>query len=94
MDGIDSTNAKNRASNKPHAVIADGAAMYSVPGSLLHLSRCCKEANVPLFIVNDPRTWGHNTHSDVTLAAQDLRKTVKNNFVKKKQCKNYKNKKN
>lgn len=80
-DGIDSTNAKNWASNKPHAVIADGAAMYSVPGSLLHLSRCCKEANVPLFVVNDPRTWGHNTHSDVTLAARDLRKSVKNHFI-------------
>lgn len=74
-------NANNRASNKPHAVIADGAAMYSVPGSLLHLSRCCKEANVPLFIINDPRTWGHNTHSDIALASRDLRKTVKTNVV-------------
>ena len=77
----DSINLNNRASNKPHAVIADGAAMYSVPGSLLHLSRCYKEANVPLFIINDPRTWGHNTHSDMALATHDLRNTVKQTII-------------
>jgi hypothetical protein len=42
------------ASNKPHAVIADGEAMQRVPGSLRELVKCCRNANVPLYIVNDP----------------------------------------
>jgi len=42
------------ASNKPHAVIADGEAMQRVPGSLRELVRCCRAADVPLYIVNDP----------------------------------------
>ena len=80
-DGIDTPNQNNRASNKPHAVIADGAAIISVPGSLLYLSRCCKEANVPLYIIHDPRSWGRNTHSDIYSALHDLRQTVKRNIV-------------
>eukprot|EP00978_Attheya_sp_CCMP212_P007735 scaffold17977_cov33-Attheya_sp.AAC.1 len=45
----------NRASHKPHVVIADGAAMQRVPGSLRFLTWSCREADVPLFIINDPR---------------------------------------
>ncbi len=42
------------ASNKPHAVIADGEAMQRVPGSLRELVRYCRNADVPLYIINDP----------------------------------------
>ena len=83
-DGIDgdySGRTPNRASSKPHAVIADGAAMQRVPGSLRHLSKCCQEADVPLFIVNDPRVWGGNTHSDLESAAEDMRSAIKARVV-------------
>lgn len=81
-DGVDFSHNHNRASNKPHAVIANGKTMHSVSGSLLHLSKLCKEANVPLFIINDPRSWGHNTHFSIKTAAQDLRKTIKKKIVR------------
>mmetsp|Transcript_13766 Transcript_13766/g.22786 ORF Transcript_13766/g.22786 Transcript_13766/m.22786 type:complete len:564 (-) Transcript_13766:19-1710(-) len=71
----------NWASHKPHAVIADGAAMQRVPGSMRFLQKTCQEANVPLFIVNDPRVWGGNTHQDLNDALQDMRKTIKYNIV-------------
>jgi hypothetical protein len=85
-DGIDGDYGKNkrtinRASSKPHAVIADGAAMQRVPGSLRYLTKCCQEANVPLFIINDPRVWGGNTHSDLENAAKDMRKTIKARII-------------
>jgi hypothetical protein len=62
-------------------VIADGAAMQRVPGSMKFLQRTCQEANVPLFIVNDPRVWGGNTHQDLEDALKDMRKTIKYNIV-------------
>lgn len=71
----------NRASSKPHAVIADGSAMQRVPGSLRYLTKCCKEADVPLFIINDPRVWGGNTNKDLESAARDIRKTIKARIV-------------
>jgi hypothetical protein len=71
----------NKASSKPHAVIADGSAMQRVPGSLRFLTKCCKEADVPLFIINDPRRWGGNTHNDVAGAAVDMRKTIKSRMI-------------
>lgn len=74
-------NRNNWASHKPHAVIADGAAMQRVPGSMKFLQRTCQEANVPLFIVNDPRVWGGNTHQDLEDALRDMRKTIKYNIV-------------
>ncbi len=85
-EGIDGDYGKNRrtinrASSKPHAVIADGSAMQRVPGSLRYLSKCCQEADVPLFIINDPRVWGGNTHQDLESAAKDMRKTVKAKIV-------------
>jgi len=85
-EGIDGDYGKNRrtinrASSKPHAVIADGSAMQRVPGSLRYLSKCCQEADVPLFIINDPRVWGGNTHVDLESAAKDMRKTVKARIV-------------
>ena len=75
-------NRNNWASHKPHAVIADGAAMQRVPGSMRFLQQTCQEAHVPLFIVNDPRVWGGNTHQDLNDALQDMRKTIKYNIVK------------
>ena len=85
-DGIDGDYGKNkrtinRASSKPHAVIADGSAMQRVPGSLRYLTKCCQEADVPLFIINDPRVWGGNTHVDLESAARDMRKTIKARIV-------------
>lgn len=85
-DGIDGDYGKNgrtinRASSKPHAVIADGSAMQRVPGSLRYLTKCCKEADVPLFIINDPRVWGGNTNKDLESAARDIRKTIKARIV-------------
>jgi len=71
----------NRSSSKPHAVIADGSAMQRVPGSLRYLTKCCKEADVPLFIINDPRVWGGNTNKDLESAAKDIRKTIKSRIV-------------
>jgi len=85
-EGIDGDYGKNqrtvnRASSKPHAVIADGAAMQRVPGALRYLTKCCAEADLPLFIINDPRVWGGNTHSDLESAAKDLRQTLKARIV-------------
>lgn len=74
-------NRRNWASHKPHAVIADGAALQRVPGSMRYLQNTCQEANVPLFIVNDPRVWGGNTHQDLNDALRDMRKTIKYNIV-------------
>jgi len=69
------------ASNKPHAVIADGEAMQRVPGSLRELVRCCRQSDVPLFVINDPRVWGSNTHSDLASATLALRKSIKDRIV-------------
>lgn len=85
-DGIDGDYGRdkktiNRASSKPHAVIADGSAMQRVPGALRYLTKCCKEADVPLFIINDPRVWGGNTNKDLESAARDIRKTIKHRIV-------------
>lgn len=74
-------NKKNWASNKPHAVIADGAAMQRVPGSLRFLQNVCQDNNVPLYIIHDPRVWGGNTHQALPEALQDMRKTIKQNIV-------------
>jgi len=85
-EGIDGDYGKNmrtvnRASSKPHAVIADGSAIQRVPGSLRYLTKCCQEADVPLFIINDPRVWGGNTHTDLESAVKDMRRTVKARIV-------------
>ena len=71
----------NWASNKPHAVIANGAAVQRVPSGLRVLQKTCREANVPLFILYDPRAWGSNTHNDLTQALKDIRFIVKQNII-------------
>ena len=55
--------------------------MQRVPGALRTLAKSCAEANLPLFIINDPRVWGGNTHSDLKSAAEDLRRTLKARIV-------------
>lgn len=65
-----------------HAVICDGAAMQRVPGSLRYLTKICRDAQVPLYILNDTRSWGSQTHSTLSDALVDLRKTVSDNVVK------------
>lgn len=72
---------QNWASNKPHAVIAHGAAMQRVPGSLRFLQKTCQEEGVPLYIIHDARVWGGNTHQTLPEALQDLRKTIKQTIV-------------
>mmetsp|Transcript_16501 Transcript_16501/g.35660 ORF Transcript_16501/g.35660 Transcript_16501/m.35660 type:complete len:642 (+) Transcript_16501:171-2096(+) len=74
--------ALNRASNKPHAVICDGAAMQRVPGSLRYLTKICREAGIPLYILNDPRSWGSQTHSTLSDALVDMRKTISDNVIR------------
>jgi len=71
----------NRASNKPHAVICNGAAMQRVPGSLRYLTKICRDAQIPLYILNDTRSWGSQTHSNLSEAIVDMRKTVSNNII-------------
>lgn len=72
----------NRASNKPHAVICDGSAMQRVPGSLRYLTKICREAGIPLYVLNDPRTWGSQTHSTLSDALVDLKRAVSNNIIR------------
>lgn len=79
MDGLDDT----WASNKPHAVIANGAALQLVPNSLRLLQKECRDHNVPLYVVHDPRVWGGNTHDDLGDVLRELRKTVKSGIVAK-----------
>lgn len=67
-----------------HAVIADGAAMQRVPGSLRFLTKVCRDARVPLYILNDPRSWGRLTsasYSTLDDALVDLRRTVTDHVV-------------
>ena len=75
------TKQPHRAQNKPHAVIANGKALLLVPSSLRMLQKVCREANVPLFVIRDPRAWGGNTHDSFSSMLQELRKTVKNRIV-------------
>ena len=81
-NGIDGRNQSNvRACNKPHAVIANGAALQLVPTSLRLLQKICKKADVPLFVVNDPRLWGGNTQSSLQEALIAMRSAVKNRII-------------
>eukprot|EP00934_Nitzschia_sp_Nitz4_P003849 Nitzschia sp. Nitz4//scaffold73_size107353//38435//40105//NITZ4_004313-RA/size107353-snap-gene-0.92-mRNA-1//1//CDS//3329557455//3839//frame0 len=81
-DGIDGRHpTKCRACNKPHAVIANGAALQRVPSSLRLLQKLCRKADVPLFVVHDPRVWGGNTHQTLHDALVEMRTTVKNQVI-------------
>ncbi|KAL3916521.1 MAG: hypothetical protein SGILL_005141 [Bacillariaceae sp.] len=81
-DGVDSRNATNvRAGNRPHVVIANGAALQLVPSSLRLLQKLCKKADIPLFVVHDPRAWGGNTNASLEEALVAMRSTVKNKVI-------------
>ena len=81
-DGVDGRYRTNcRASNKPHAVIANGAALQRVPSSMRLLQKLCKKADVPLFVIHDPRVWGGNTHQTLPEALKDMRRTIKNRVI-------------
>lgn len=83
-DGVDGRNPTNcRACNKPHAVIANGAALQRVPSSLRLLQKLCRKADVPLFVIHDPRVWGGNTHQTLSEALGDMRATIKNRVIGK-----------
>ena len=79
VDGKDKTNCW--ASNKPHAVIANGAALQRVPSSLRLLQKFCKESDVPLFVIHDPRVWGGNTQQNLSEALREMRRTIKNRVI-------------
>lgn len=81
-NGIDGRKrTKCHAGNKPHAVIANGAALQKVPSSLRLLQKICKKADVPLFVIHDPRVWGGNTHQTLPEALQEMRNTIKGRVI-------------
>ena len=81
-DGVDGRYRTNcRASNKPHAVIANGAALQRVPSSMRLLQKLCKKADVPLFVIHDPRVWGGNTHQSLAEALRDMRSAIKTRVI-------------
>ncbi len=67
-------------------MVADGKAMQRVPGSLRFLTKVCRDANVPLYILNDPRSWGRlsdsRSYSTLDDALVDLRRTVSDNIIR------------
>jgi hypothetical protein len=69
------------SANKPHAVIANGAALQCVPNALRLLQKACKDHDVPLYVIRDTRKWGGNTHNNLGEVVQDLRRTVKRRIV-------------
>jgi hypothetical protein len=81
-DGVDGREG-TRASQKPHAVLANGAALQRVPSSMRLLQKLCQKADVPLFVVHDPRSWGGNTHASLPSALADLRSAIKQRMISK-----------
>jgi hypothetical protein len=58
--------------------------MQWVPGSLRFLTKVCRDAGVPLYVLNDPRSWGKlssSFYSTLDEALVDLRRTVTDNIV-------------
>ncbi|GMI06125.1 hypothetical protein TrRE_jg1857 [Triparma retinervis] len=76
--------------NAPQAVIADGAKLQEIEGGMLLLSSACKAANVPLFVINDPRlVWEgdggkeRGKEDELYNASKALREKVKGMVVQK-----------
>jgi hypothetical protein len=67
---------------KPHAVIADGAALHKIPNAFRLLQQTCREHHVPLYVIRDPRVWGSNTHSSLGEALRHLRQTLKAKIIR------------
>lgn len=78
------------ARHKPHAVIADGAALQRVPHAHRLLQKTCQEQNVPLYVIRDPRVvnWASAAASPSSSSTtigdvlRDVRRTVKDRIVK------------
>lgn len=83
MDGAtrNGDSPSNWASEKPHAVIVNGAALQRMPQALRLLQKVCKDNEVPLYVLHDPRRWGGNTHETLGEVLEDLRKTIKRRVV-------------
>ena len=62
--------------------MCDGSSMQRVPGSLRYLASVCRESGVPLYVLNDPRTWGCQTHPTLSDAIADMKRTVSDNIVR------------
>lgn len=45
------------------------------------LQKLCKKADVPLFVIHDPRVWGGNTHETLPEALKDMRRMIKNRVI-------------
>lgn len=45
------------------------------------MQKACRKANVPLFVIDDPRVWGGNTHSSLGEAFREMRATIKNRVI-------------
>jgi hypothetical protein len=77
----------NPEANKPHAVIASGAALAHVPAAARLLHRFCQEFRVPLYVLDDPRRTASQRHpvdegaDDIRLVLQDIHKRVKRTIV-------------
>lgn len=73
--------SSNWASERPHAVIANGAVLQRMPQALRLLQQVCKDHDVPLYVLHDPRRWGGNTHESLGDVLEDVRKMVKRRVI-------------
>ena len=69
-DGLDGQGPNNRASHKPHAVIANGVHLQRERQALRWLKALCKQHNVPLFLLYDDTTPWTTTNESSTIPAQ------------------------
>ncbi|GAX16432.1 hypothetical protein FisN_19Lh009 [Fistulifera solaris] len=85
MDGAacSQEESSNWASEKPHAVIVNGSVLQQrLPKALRLLQQICKENDVPLYVLHDPRRWGENTHETLGDVLEDVRRTTKRRIVR------------
>lgn len=76
--------ASNWASQKPHAVVANGTSLRQVPGSLRLLQRLCQQEQVPLFIYQDQHSWrGCFVYEDWNELICNLRQTIQQSVIRK-----------
>ena len=85
---LDGQDLESCISNKPHAVIANGAALQRLPHSLRWLQRLCKEENIPLYVIKDPRPWGdhglvgkNDNEEDIGEVLRMVRRNIKQRIV-------------
>jgi hypothetical protein len=89
MDGKDQVGGDeaietNWASQRPHAVVANGAELRKVPGSLRLLQRLCQQEQVPLFIYRDRHAWRRcHVHDNLNELLYNLRQMIQLHVVRK-----------